>query len=270
MKISKITTQKKNKNRFNIFESLNGKDEYTFSVHEDILIRFHLRKGLELTEEQVKEIKEQDAIYQYYTLSINYLSYRMRAKSEIIDYLKEKEAIPEAIDTVIHKLENEKLIDDLQFSKAYVRTKMNTSSKGPNKIKQELIQKRIPDVYIEEALSEYSVEKEVDKVVKMMEKKLSTTSRKKSFQQQLIQLKQSLIQKGFTQVAIELASQEVDLTVNDDEEMDAIRYQGEKVWTKQARKHEGFQLKQKVMASLYQKGFSMDLINRFLDEKEEE
>ncbi|MGP4071694.1 recombination regulator RecX [Piscibacillus sp. B03] len=270
MKISKVSTQKKNKQRYNIFIDKNGHDVFAFGVHEDLLIRHHLRKGLELTEEEVTEIQKQDAIYQYYTLTINYLSYRMRAKSEIADYLKGKEATPEAIETVIHKLEEEKLVDDLQFSQAYVRTKMNTSSKGPNKIKQELILKKIPEVYIEEAMAEYTVEKEVEKIVKALEKKLSSTSRKKSFQQQLMQLKQSLMQKGFTQGAIEIASQEVDLSVDDDEEMDALRYQGEKIWSKHARKHEGFQLKQKVMGSLYQKGFSMDLINQFLEEKEEE
>ncbi|GEL78156.1 recombination regulator RecX [Tenuibacillus multivorans] len=268
MKISKITTQKKNKNRFNIFISKNGADEYAFSVHEDILIRHYLRKDMELSDEQIKELKEQDAIYQYYTLSINYLSYRMRAKSEIIQYLKEKEASDEAIEVVIKKLEEEKLVNDLAFSQAYVRTKMNTTSKGPNKIRQELMQKKIPQSYIDKALTEYKTEIEADKVIGMMEKKLSG-SRKKSYKQQMMQLKQSLMQKGFTQEAIEMASQEVDVTVDEDEEMEALRYQGEKIWNKQARKHEGFQLRQKVMGSLYQKGFSMDLINQFLDEKEE-
>ncbi|TFB13887.1 recombination regulator RecX [Filobacillus milosensis] len=269
MIISKITTQKKNKHRFNIFQKTNGADEYAFSLHEDLFIRHYIRKGMELSEAEVKNLIEQDAIYQYYTLSINYLSYRMRAKSEITDYLKEKEASEEAIQVVLKKLEDERLVDDLAFSKAYVRTKMNTSSKGPNKIKQELMQKKIPLNYIDEAMAEYGTEQEVEKVVKMMEKKLSGT-RKKSFKQQLMQLKQSLMQKGFTAEALEIASQEVDLSVDDDEEMEALRYQGEKIWAKQARKHEGFQLKQKVLGSLYQKGFDMDMINRFLDEKEEE
>ncbi|RPF50550.1 recombination regulator RecX [Aquisalibacillus elongatus] len=269
MIISKITTQKKNKSRYNIFQNVNGKDEYVFSLHEDLLIRHYIRKGMELSDEQIQDIKKEDAIYQYYTLSINYLSYRMRAKSEIAQYLKKKEATEEAIEIVLKKLEEERLVNDLQFSKAYVRTKMNTSNKGPNKIKQELIMKQIPEVYIEEALAEYTAEKEVEKIIKQMEKKLSG-NRKKSFQQQLMQMKQSLMQKGFTHGAIETAAQEVDLSVDEDEEMDALRYQGEKLWNKHARKHEGFQLKQKVLGSLYQKGFQMDLIQRFIDEKEEE
>ncbi|WP_279401795.1 RecX family transcriptional regulator [Piscibacillus salipiscarius] len=181
MKISKISTQKKNKQRYNVFVDYNGREEFAFGVHEDLLIRFNLRKGLELTDKQVREIKQQDAIYQYYTLSINYLSYRMRAKSEIAEYLKGKEATPEAIETVIHKLEEEKLVDDLQFSKAYVRTKMNTSTKGPNKIKQELILKKIPEAYVEEAMSEYSSEIEVEKVIKMLKKKFASSSRKNHF-----------------------------------------------------------------------------------------
>ncbi|MGM8216298.1 recombination regulator RecX [Bacillaceae bacterium W0354] len=269
MKISKITRQKKNKSRYNIFTETDGVEEFTFSVHEDLLIRFHLRKDMQLTEGEIKQFKEQDAIYRYYAMAINYLSYRMRSKEEVARYLKEKEASDDDIKIVMEKLENERLLDDLEFSNAFVRTKVNTSSNGPLKVKQELLQKGVAAPIAEQALESYTAEEEIDKATKLVQKKLQS-NRRKSFKEQAMQLKQSLMQKGFTQEAIEIAFQQVE--VDDDEELEneALRYQGEKAWAKYSRKHEGYMLIQKVKGALYQKGFSIDLINQFIDEKNDE
>ncbi|WP_188207311.1 recombination regulator RecX [Alkalibacillus aidingensis] len=269
MVISKISKQKKNSKRYNIYIERQGRDEFAFGVHEDLLVRYELRKGMDLSEAKMAEIKEQDAMYKYYTLSINYLSYRMRAKSEIVKYLEKKEATDEEIAFVIERLERENLVDDLAFSEAYVRTKMNTSSNGPNRIRQELYQKHISEAMVEQALKYYTQEKEIEKLVKLIEKKLTAT-RKKSFQEQINQLKQSLLQKGFSYESIEIALESIDPGVNEEEEMQALTYQGEKAWRRYARKHEGYELSQKVKASLYQKGFQSDLINQFIEEKEME
>ncbi|GAA0450587.1 recombination regulator RecX [Alkalibacillus silvisoli] len=266
VKICKISKQKKNQQRYNIFIDNQGKEEFAFGIHEDLLIRFELRKGLELTDDQFTNIQKQDAMYRYYTLTLNYLSYRMRAESEIIEYLLKKEATEQEIAYVIERLQGEKLIDDGAFAEAYVRTKMNTSSNGPNKIKQELYQKKLSEEEIENGLAHYTKEQEVDKLVKLIEKKLNS-SRKKSFQDQLNSLKQSLLQKGFTHDAIEIAFQSIDTGVDEEEEMNALRYQGEKAWRKYERKHQGIKLQQKVKAALYQKRFSGELIQQFIDEK---
>ncbi|PKR76953.1 recombination regulator RecX [Halalkalibacillus sediminis] len=269
MIISRITKQKKNQNRYNIFVKKNNEEAFASGVHEDILIRFALRKGMELNDEELQSIQQQDAIYKYYTLTLNFLSYRMRAKSEIITYLQDKEAEEEEIAHVLKKLEDEKLIDDEAFAEAYTRTKMNTSSKGPNVIRRELMEKKIPQNYIDEALAGYSKEIEVEKLTSLLEKKMSSNNRK-SFNQQLNQAKQSMLQKGFNMDSIQLAIEEISIEKDEDEEMEAVRFQGEKAWRKHERKHEGFQLKQHVKASLFQKGFPGDLIQQFIEEKEEE
>ncbi|WP_027964179.1 recombination regulator RecX [Halalkalibacillus halophilus] len=266
MIISKITTQKKAKNRYNIFEEKQGSDLYAFSIHEDLLVRFEIRKGLELTNDRVEEIKQQDALYKYYTLSLNFLSYRMRAKSEIFKYLEQKEATEDEIKTVLNRLEEEKLVDDLAFAQAFVRTKVSTASGGPNKVRQELKQKQIPEEFIEQAISNYSFEDEVDKAHKLLQKKLNSSNRK-SFQEQLNGAKQTLMQKGYSFEAIQAAIDTLEPEVDEEEEWQAVVYQGEKAWRKYERKHEGYTLQQKVKASLYQKGFNGDLIKQFIEEK---
>ena len=51
-KITKITKQVKNDERYNLF--IDGK--YAFSVDEAVLARFQLRKGLDVDELEISEI----------------------------------------------------------------------------------------------------------------------------------------------------------------------------------------------------------------------
>ena len=46
--ITKITTQKKNKERYNIFMDEGKGEQYAFSVDEAVLIKYQLKKGMEL------------------------------------------------------------------------------------------------------------------------------------------------------------------------------------------------------------------------------
>ena len=49
-----------------------------------------------------------------------------------------------------------------------------------------------------------------------------------------------------------------------DEEMEAIRYQGEKAQRKYSG-YTGYEYEQKMKQTLFRKGFSMDLIERFME-----
>src|SRR5690625_7953777 len=82
-KIFRITTQKKNKQRYNIFLTHEKGDQYSFSVDEAILIEYRLHKGMELSKDLIEKLKENDNFYKSYSLAINYLSYRMRTKKEM-------------------------------------------------------------------------------------------------------------------------------------------------------------------------------------------
>ncbi|WP_425401988.1 recombination regulator RecX [Gracilibacillus lacisalsi] len=263
--IAKITTQKKSKHRYNIFLKENEQEYYGFSVNEDILIEYYLRKGLFLTPEMIEQIQEKDESYKAYTLSVKYLSYRMRSEQELIDYLQRKEVDDTYIGEVISRLKQEGLVDDVAFSEALVRTKMQTSTKGPLMIKKELVEKGIQAPNIEQALSLYTFEKQFQKVEKWAKKKLQASS-KKSRQQQIDSIKQSLLQKGFSFDVITEVLNNIELERDDDEEYEAVVFQGEKLVTKYQKKDSGYGLKQKVKAALYRKGFTADLIDRFIDE----
>lgn len=264
-KITRITTQKKQKHRYNIFLNTPAGDEYGFSVDEDILIQFRLEKGMELDNELIETLKEQDNLHKVYTLTIHFLSYRIRSEKEVITYLQKKEVEEEQIAVIMQRLKKEKLLDDQQFAEMFVRSRMNTSSKGPKVIEQELFEKGICGQIAANALEQYTPALQKEKVQKLLGKKIKQSS-KESFQKQINQAKNTILQKGFNQQLVFEAIQTMDQEEDTNQEWEALKFQGEKLYQKHVKKYEGFQLKQKVMEGLYRKGFHFNMIQQFVEE----
>ncbi|WP_084288024.1 recombination regulator RecX [Paucisalibacillus globulus] len=265
-KISRITTQKKSTQRYNVYMVEGNSDKYAFSVDEAILVEFGLRKGLELDELTIDLLLKKDTIQKSYLLAINYLSYRMRSQKEIIDYLMKKEVIQEHIDIIIERLTKEGLVNDKQFAESFTITRINTTSKGPLLVKRELMEKGVSATVSTEAVSLYTYDIQYEKALKWVNKKL-TSSKKDSFNKKIEQLRITLVQKGFTSDVIgEVLLSVVDNRDNS-EEWESLIFQGEKLVRKHAAKKSGYELKMKVKEGLYRKGFQMDLINQYIDEE---
>ena len=264
--ITKITTQQKNKDRFNIFMDDGKGEEYAFSVDSAVLIRFELKKGMEIDEFSILEIQFQDDIRKAYNRAINYLARRMRSEKEIKDYLAQKEIEEPIIKEVIHKLAAQKYINDEEYALSFVRTQMNTTDKGPDLIRMELKERGINEGIIKHAIAEYSVEDQVEKAIKVAEKLIKKSSKES---QRIVKQKaeQFLLRKGYPFDVIHLALTEANTDKEQDEEMEAIRYQGEKAHRKY-NKFTGFEYSQKMKQALFRKGFSMDLIEKYLEEVE--
>ncbi|WP_164670008.1 recombination regulator RecX [Virgibacillus doumboii] len=268
-KITRITTQKKRKNRYNVFLDDGQGEKFGFAVDEAILIEFKLRKDLELDDTTIATLVQKDSLHKSYTLAINFLSYRMRTKKEIYDYLVKKEVDEEHITKIIARLNDEGLIDDKQFADAFVRTRMETANKGPLLVKKELLEKGVSAQIAGEAIELYTYEIQHEKATKLVGKKLNT-SKNHSFKKQLQQLQATLMQKGFTQEIVKDVLADFQEEKDDDAEWDALVKQGEKLLRKHQQKLEGYALRNKMKEALYRKGFTVESINQFLDEQIQE
>ena len=265
--ISKISTQKKNTERYNIFLDHGQGEEYAFSVDEAVLVKFHLRKDLELTKDQIEEILYEDQIRKGYQLAINYLSYRMRATKEMINYLKTKELDSNNITSVVDRLTKENYLNDGDFAKAFVRSRKNLTLKGPGVIRRELIEKGMSEKEINEALKLYSYEEQVEKATTLLQKKSSKQLKTSRIDQER-KMYTLLLSQGFSTEVVQLVLNEAK-EENDDqfeEEWNAVTYQGEKAF-KKYRSFDGWEQKQRVKQFLYRRGFSIDLIDKFIEEK---
>lgn len=262
--ITKITTQKKQSDRFNIYVNDGTGEKYAFSVDEDVLIKYQLKKGLELDEFTHMEVLYQDTIRKALSTAIQYLASRMRSEKEVRDYLKQKEVESPVIQEVIHRLYSLKYLNDEEFALAYVRTQMNTTDKGPNVVKVELKEKGIIPSILDNALQVYPYDLQLSKAIQLCHK----AQKKKRNDSQFVfeqKLKQALSRKGYSFSIIDEAMSEMKKSVQDEEgELEAIKKQGEK-----AKKKFGEDV-QKIKQFLYRKGFSIDEIEDYVRNLEQE
>jgi regulatory protein len=265
--ITKITTQQKNQDRYNIFMDYGKGEEFAFSVDENVLIKYQLKKGLELDEFSLMEINYHDDIQKAYNSAISYLARRIRSEKEIKDFLLKKEMEEPVIQEVIHKLIEQKYIDDREYAFAYVRTQVNTTDKGPGLIGMELKERGINQKYIEHALGQYSFELQVEKTASISEKffQKNTKDSNRVLKQKLETL---LVRKGYSFEVINLAQSSIDIDKPADEEFEAIKYQGSKAHRKFSH-YTGFEFEQKMKQFLFRKGFSIETIERYLLELKE-
>lgn len=267
--VTRITKQKRNNQRYNVFLKQGDKEIYGFSVEENTLIEEMIRKGQELDQPTIDALLSKDTIHKAYSLALIYLGHRMRSVFEMKQYLMKKEIDPEHIEEIISRLLKEKLLDDEAFALAFVRTKVNTTVKGPLLIKKELQEKGVHESVAETALATFSREDQLEKINKWLVKEAKKTNRQ-SHQQKIMKQKQGLMQKGFSHAVITEALEQFKQVKDNQEEWAAVITQGQKILRKQSRKWQGYELKQKVKASLYQKGFGIEEIDRFIQEYLEE
>lgn len=235
-------------------------------VSEDTLVRQRLLKDQELTQSSIEEIKKAGSYDVGLQLSLNYLSYQLRSKKEIFDYLKEKEILLDDRKKIVLRLEEMNLLNDAVFSESYVRTLMRTSDKGPKMIMQQLKRKGLNDEDIQHGLTFYTVEDQVEVAVVAAGKAMKRY-RTKSFKDGLQKVQLHLIQKGFNREVIDLALEELSFEKDEEQEEESIKKEGDKLWERH-RKLDPYKRLMKVKQSLYQKQFDLDLIQEYLNEKE--
>lgn len=258
--ITKITTQTNRTDRFNIYID----EKYSFSVDEEVLLKFELKKGKEINSFLLNQIKFQDEIQKSYTLALGYLSYRMRSENEVRLFLKKKEIEEPLINETIHKLYTCNYLNDLDFAKAYVRTHVSGGNKGPITLQLELKEKGIRENFIQEALLDYPFNVQVEHAKHLAEKSIK---KEKNISERLLRqkLEQMLSRKGFTRDCIVMALVDVKIDKSDEEEWDSLCFHAEKI-VRRYQAYEGFQFQQKVKQALFRKGFPLELIDRYLDE----
>lgn len=261
--ISRISAQKSG-DRFNIFLDDGHGEYFGFGVDQDVFIDWKLKKGKELTEEDIENIKADDEVRKAFHLSLEYLSYRMRSEKEVSHYLRKKGYQRETINKVLEKLHHYDFVNDEAFAKAFLQSKKNTTMTGPIIIKQQLAQKGVSNDVINRIIMEFDKEDQVEKAISLIEKKLPTLT-KYSTKQKREKVAQYLLQKGYPFSVIEEALAINPIERSDELEWEALIYQARKVERKYLHlSKEQFTAKMKQL--LYRKGFSLSLIERYLDE----
>lgn len=263
--ITKIGRQKNNPERYNIY--LN--DEYAFAVDESTLIKFGLMKGKTLEQFDIDEIAYEDEIAKAFNKALHFLSFQMRSEYEVKKKLLDAGHGEAVVLEAIRKLENLGFLNDATYSKALLETKKRTMKKGPRAIRQDLKKKGIDQSLQDEVLETFTHEEQLDIAMQLAEKEVRAGNRKTPTQvKQKIQ--DVLMRKGYSFSIVSDVLERIKLEREQDEWEEMIAAQGEKIWRKFSSKFSGTERNMKVKQALYQKGFPIEVINGFIEEKEHE
>jgi regulatory protein len=148
MKITSIKQQAKRATRYSVF--IDGK--YAFSLSDTALLDSKLVPGQELSQEQIRELKQASVDDKLYNNTLRYIAIRPRSRWEIEFYLKRKKGSPALIDTILNKLSNVNLIDDKKFAEAFVNDRRLLRPTSRRKMIMELRKKRVADEVIQAAV----------------------------------------------------------------------------------------------------------------------
>ncbi len=176
-RITAITPQKKKISRYNIFTD----DKFAFGIEAENLLKRNLKIGQELSQEETKKIIKEDKLGSLLNKSLNFLSFRPRSQSEVEDYLAKKIAAAEGVKfseakqsviiiQVVDKLKNYKYLNDYEFAKWLVESRLTSNPKGPKIIAMELKRKKVDQAIIEKVLNSLPNQKEL--ALKSLKKKL--------------------------------------------------------------------------------------------------
>ncbi|MEO0155683.1 MAG: RecX family transcriptional regulator [candidate division WOR-3 bacterium] len=193
MKISKIEVQKKNKKRSSIY--IDG--EFKFGLDNEIILRYNIKEGDEITEDQVKNLLLAEEKQKIKQRAYRLLRYRSRSIAEMRDRLKKLGYEPEIVEEVVHELVEEGILNNHKFAREFVSDYTNLKPRGNIFIVNELKKKKVDDAYIKEILKERD---EKNLIRKIIEKKFSNFDKKD--QKQKARIIRYLSYRGFTPQAI--------------------------------------------------------------------
>jgi len=126
------------------------------------------------------------------------LSRRQHSKFELTQKLIRRGYSKEEIEPVLFQIEEKGLLDDVEFTKAYLNERLAKKRVGINKIKAELLKKGIEPKIIEKILGQADVSISEQTALDLSRKKLEVLKRKESDSSKIKQkLAAFLFTKGF-------------------------------------------------------------------------
>lgn len=232
-------------------------------ITEDTVVRFMLSKGMDISVQEFKEIREFAQFSYGKNLALYHISFKQRTRKEVQDYLVKHDIEDNLIPTVLDQLEKENWINDLKIAQLMVEQNASSGDKGPFVLAQKMAQKGIAKFIIAQVLDDLDFSEIAERVSQKLYRKYEG---KLPLQAVRTKLLQQLTTKGFTSSQAKEAIQNLDLEKDQEQEEKLIFKELEKQERKYARKYEGYELKQRITQALARKGYSFDDIRSALRE----
>lgn len=152
MVITKIERQKKRPRRVNLY----CENKFVLGIDQDVLMKFGLRTGDTLDDEQLKQLQAAEELHLAKEKALRYIRYRIRSEREVRTKLREHEFPPAVIDATTASLKSSGMLNDRNFAEAFVHDLLMKKPAGEAFIRRKLqlygIAKNIIDDVVREHL----------------------------------------------------------------------------------------------------------------------
>lgn len=230
-------------------------------TYDDVILKNNLLYKKEIDNELFNQLNSDTKYYDIYNKCVKLISIRLRSEKEIVEYLDKNNILVEQKNKIISDLKNNGLINDKQFTRAFIIDKINFSNNGPLKIKKDLENHNIDADIINEELSNIDNSMYLEKIKKIIDKKFKS-NRKYSDYILKQKIMTDLTTLGFYREDINDCLNDIAV---DNSSLIEITY--DKLYKKLCFKYEGNELKRKLKEKLYQKGFSLSEIDSIINKK---
>jgi regulatory protein len=133
--VTKIVEQKRSPNRRNIY--LDG--AFAFGCNLNVVARFRLREGLQLTQAQIDEVQQGEVRQECFDAAMRSLQTRLHSRAELRKKLMRKEWGGAVIDGVLDDLQRLGYLDDARFAKTKAMSAAQHKHHGRRRAMVELI-----------------------------------------------------------------------------------------------------------------------------------
>jgi regulatory protein len=147
--VAKIIVLQLNKSKKRVDVILS--DSSSFVIDRQVAEEAGLKKGLDLSADQMKELMEADLYRRCFDAALSYLAYRPRSELEMKQRLRRRGFRDDVIHRVAVRLREQNLIDDAAFAEYWKDGRLSSSPRSKRLIRYELIRKGISGVVAGEA-----------------------------------------------------------------------------------------------------------------------
>ena len=231
------------------------------SISLEDYYQYDLKNRKDLDEDLYRELKQKEKLSKAYQSCLRKLSMKDHTIKQIRDHLLKKDLAKEEIDRIILKLKEYNLLNDEKYCQNKIVSYENENL-SYNQIRQRLIKDGVHEELIRKYLQK-DEDRENEKVEKLAEK-YARTVRNKSLNSTKSAIISKLVNSGFS---FSDSKDAVDkLQLENQNEVELLRKEYEKALLKYRKKYVGYELKQRLISNLLQKGFSYDDIREILED----
>ena len=253
MKIIKYT--KKNSNKYNILLE----NQESISLYSDLILKYNLLILKEIDKNTLEAIKKDNLKLDLYYKTLKYLK-SIKCTKDVKEYLKDYDS--SLSNYVIERLKKERYLDDNNYIKAYVNTKVLLSNDGYYKIYNYLKNKELDVDTIREELDLIDDDTWLEKIKKIVNTKLKSNS-KYSKNMLMTKLKNYLKNLGYPDYLITKSL--TNITVDTKAEESNLKKDYAKLYNKYKNKYDSRKLNYILVGKLYQKGYDLEKVKALVD-----